>query len=673
MKRIAACLLAVSALLGARAQAANLQLDIASADGPSWHAEGLQLRLRPPAALELDITRLAIAGRPPLRALQIRCTALVAGPPARCEHAGFAVAVPGWGRLRGTLSFGYRDRQHWNAALELPARGLRATLTQAGRVTRTRLALLGQPARALQTLASAFGFALPGAPNAELSGGLDLQLDAELSARPQARLQLVANALGYSEPSGRYAAEKLSATAMLDYDATRRHWQGRLDTQGGQAYAEPLFLDFDALPLHAEARVTRQPAGWDIERLQLDEGKAGQLVLSGVLGADYRPQQLDVQLVADDLAPLLATYLQPLVIGSVFDGLSGSGRASAQASLRDGALQDFTARLDGVGLKADRLGLALDALAGDVAWSATETRPSTLRWQGGAIRRVPFGASAIEFETQGRRFALRAPWRQPLLGGALAVETLALRDLGTESLGADFKAAVEPLDLAALCRALGWPEFGGTLAGKLPGLTVRDGVWAVDGALEAQAFDGRLRIERLRVMQPFGRLPEVTADVAIRRLDLDALTRAFSFGRISGRLDGDVRGLRLLNWSPVAFDARMYSTPGDDSTRRISQRAIDNISAIGGGPTGALSRGFMSLFKEFPYARLGIGCVLRDGVCTMSGVAPAPPQGELRGYTLVEGRLLPRINVVGYNERVSWPQLVEQLEAARASGGPKLK
>jgi hypothetical protein len=146
-------------------------------------------------------------------------------------------------------------------------------------------------------------------------------------------------------------------------------------------------------------------------------------------------------------------------------------------------------------------------------------------------------------------------------------------------------------------------------------------------------------------------------------LDLAQLTGAFSFGRIEGRLDDDVDGLRLVNWQPVAFDAWLGTPAGDRSRKRISQRAIDNISSIGGGPTGVLSRGVMRFFEDFAYARIGWRCVLRDGVCHMDGLAPAKDGG----YVLVQGRLLPRIDVVGFQREVDWNTFLSQLKSASAA------
>jgi hypothetical protein len=122
-----------------------------------------------------------------------------------------------------------------------------------------------------------------------------------------------------------------------------------------------------------------------------------------------------------------------------------------------------------------------------------------------------------------------------------------------------------------------------------------------------------------------------------------------------------VQDLRLLNWQPISFRARLATPKKDDSRHRISQRAIDNISSIGGGPTGVLQRSAMRFFKDFAYDRIGWSCVLAKGVCTMDGIEPA----KGGGYVLVKGKLLPRIDVVGFSRQVDWNTFVTQLKEAR--------
>ena len=164
---------------------------------------------------------------------------------------------------------------------------------------------------------------------------------------------------------------------------------------------------------------------------------------------------------------------------------------------------------------------------------------------------------------------------------------------------------------------------------------------------------------------PAGVLPRLRADLAVRGIDLEVLTRALSFGSIEGRLDGDVKGLVLENWQPVAFDAVLRTPENDGSRHRISQRAVDNLASLGGA-NAVLSSTFLRIFKEFSYHSLGLSCRLQAGVCTMGGVERAE-----RGYYIVRGGgMPPRVDVIGFNPRVDWATLLERLRPVAASKGP---
>jgi hypothetical protein len=259
----------------------------------------------------------------------------------------------------------------------------------------------------------------------------------------------------------------------------------------------------------------------------------------------------------------------------------------------------------------------------------------------------------------------------PLLDGAIDLESLRVRNAGLPTVAFLVDATVRPISTARLCRAFGWPEFGGSIGGAISKLRMREGVVSLGAQLKAQVFDGTVTLRDLRLEQPFGPWPRLHASVGMERLDLELLTSAFSFGRITGRVSGAIDGLELFNWTPVAFDARLYTPPDDRSRRRISQRAVENIGSLGGGSgvTAALSSGFMRFFDDFNYERLGIRCRLANEVCSMSGVGPAPNGG----YYLVKGAGLPRIDVIGSAERVDWPRLVQQLIAITESEGPVVR
>ncbi len=259
--------------------------------------------------------------------------------------------------------------------------------------------------------------------------------------------------------------------------------------------------------------------------------------------------------------------------------------------------------------------------------------------------------------------------RIPLLDGALELDRFTVHDAGLPEMAFGLDASLLPVSVQRLSRAFGWPEFGGQLGGKISDLRLDNGVLTLATTLQARIFDGRLEISNLRLEEPFGDWPRLYSSIDIYNLDLEQVTSAFEFGRITGRLSGYVNELVLFNWMPVEFDARLYTPPDDRSRHRISQRAVQNIGNLGGGGAGvgaALSSGFMRFFDDFNYDRLGISCTLTNEICLMDGVDPAPNGG----YYLVKGRGLPRIDVIGNATRVDWPRLVAQIRAIMESEGP---
>jgi hypothetical protein len=218
-----------------------------------------------------------------------------------------------------------------------------------------------------------------------------------------------------------------------------------------------------------------------------------------------------------------------------------------------------------------------------------------------------------------------------------------------------------------ITQAFGRPEFAGTLSGRIPRIEFRDKLLTFGGDLEARVFDGTIVGRNIRLQDPLGRWPRLFADIELRKLDLGLLTRTFEIGSITGRIEGEIKGLELFAWTPVAFDGYLRTPEGDRGRHRISARAVGNLSNIGGGGGGvgaALQTGVFKMFDEYDYAKLGLRCRLENDVCLMSGVEPA---GE--GYYILKGRGLPRINIIGNAGRVNWPQLLSQVQAQMSGEG----
>ncbi|HKY92404.1 MAG TPA: hypothetical protein VJM11_15255 [Nevskiaceae bacterium] len=479
--------------------------------------------------------------------------------------------------------------------------------------------------------------------------------------------------LTLSVPDGKIATDQLDADLAVTATGSPAtvSAQLRVEARGGQAYVEPVFVDFAAAPatLDANATVDLRTRAVRLDPLTLEQRGIVRVTGRGGRDRDGKP---DADLVIEDLhvGPAFTTWVQPFLAGKPIEKTTLAGHARGRLVVKHGMPEALDLHLADVAVEVPKPDVGAGGIDGDLHWRAIgEVPPSTVRWRDVRFAKLVSGAATLSFQAWDRDVELLAPLRLPVAGGALVVHDFAVQRAGAPDMAARFDGTIEPIDLAALCRALGWPEFGGQLAGRLPGLRLQDRELALDGALTATAFDGSVTVDRLSVRDPFGRVPRVQANLRLRNLDLAALTGAFSFGRIEGRLDGDVEGLRLIDWAPVAFRARL-GTPEDDGSRhRISQRAIDNISAIGGGPTGVLSRGAMRFFKEFAYDRIGWRCTLADGTCEMGGLGPA----KGGGYVLVKGKAVPRIDVVGYETRVDWTTFVEQLKAARESQGVQVR
>jgi hypothetical protein len=353
-----------------------------------------------------------------------------------------------------------------------------------------------------------------------------------------------------------------------------------------------------------------------------------------------------------------------------------AGTVAGTLRLDDNEISAIDLKLSELSLDDNQNRFAVYGLNGAIRWPGPQGEPaegklSHLSWQNASAYEIPLGASEIVARLGGDDFHLAGPLRVPTMGGAILVNRLLLNNVGKSDASGLLDAELEPIELSQLTSAFGWPAFSGSLSGRLPLLQYHGDVITVGGTLSAQAFDGDIEFANLRLEEPLGLVPRLYGDLRLRQLDLEQLTDTFSFGLIQGRLSGDVTGLEMIAWRPVAMDLHLYTPPADKSRHRISQRAVENLASVGGGgAAAALSSGFLKFFEEFSYNKIGIRCVLQDGTCTMSGAGPAGESEFGQGYYIVKGSGLPRIDVVGYRHQVSWDALVDQLINIMESGAP---
>lgn len=670
----------------------SLQGRIATITGDDWKVSGLSFSLRldepgPSGSVRIDALEVPSAGFVSAD-LVIDCghVALSAAGFA-CLSAKFTVDLPGAGRATfpgdttyerqsGTTHFALRD-----ISIAQGRASVRGNATE----TSMNIEISGDgfELAELAGIAEQFLPELPGL-SAAGKGSLEGRFELRDGALSHVSLKTGLADASLSNEAGTIVTDAMHALVDLSADSNAGRWRFRVDAaaDAGEAYVEPVYtnLNENAVAFGAEGGAAGDLSAFELTAFTLTQGSlidmTGNLHASMEAGSDNASFSGFIELRDSSVDAIYSGLIQVLLAGTVLGDLETGGTVEGTARFENNAISGIDLALHELDLDDRQDRFAIYGLNGFLRWPGPDGDPATakqsrLSWGSGSAYDIPLGSGDLEARLGGDDFRLLAPLRIPTLGGALLLKQLELNDFGTENASGLLDAELEPIQLGRLTSAFGWPAFSGSLSGQLPLLQYDGGVVTVGGSLTANAFGGHIEFANLRLEEPLGLVPRLYGDLRLRRLDLEQLTDTFSFGLIQGRLSGDVSGLEMIAWRPIAMDLHLYTPRGDPARRRISQRAVENLASVGGGgAAAALSSGFMKFFEEFSYNSIGIRCVLQDGTCAMSGAGPAGDSAFGQGYYIVKGSGLPRIDVVGYRHQVSWNTLIRQLDSITAGGSP---
>ena len=488
------------------------------------------------------------------------------------------------------------------------------------------------------------------------------------------RTDLALRGVAVETPDGALAASGLGGRLRVDFSSQgpRESVDVGFVAHGGELLYDRFYAKLPASDVQVQVLMQREGGKpWRLPRMRWNDPGAMVVEGEGTLDANALPQDLQLRLALPNLALARDRYLSGFLAPAGFGDLVLTGGATATLRIAGGAPVELDARLANINAADPKARFTFAGFGGELRWNAgDEEQASALRWDSGALFGIGLGPARFDFASSKRELRLSRPTSIEALGGKLRLETLRWQAPQGEA-GARFQfgLGVDGLDLASLSQRLGWPPFTGTVSGRIPSARFADDRLDIDGGLQMNLFGGSVALSELAMERPFGSAPTLTGNVAIEDVDLEQITKVTGFGTITGRLDGRIDALRLVNWSPVAFDARLQTDAGWKGKRRISQRAVKDISDVGGsGIAGGLQAKALAFFDDFGYERIGLACKLRDNVCTMDGVGSA---GD--GYIIVAGAGLPRIQVVGFRRQVDWPTLVARLEAATSGHAPVIK
>ncbi len=459
----------------------------------------------------------------------------------------------------------------------------------------------------------------------------------------------------FSDASGLHAAENIEANLdfSLSQQAEKLNWQTQLNWSKGEVFWQPYFVE--------AGHAINAQGGWSDGLLSISQAnitiqKVGELHLDGIIDV---LQKKIVALNADfpniQLAAAYPLLFKPALEQTAFDHAQIDGQAALKLTVKDHALLSSNMQLKDVNIVDNNGKFSFYHLNADIPWHYEAPQQVKLSYQNGMLLNMPLGATNIAAEVN--RYAVTAPKIDlPILDGALHLSNISAARIGSKWYW-HLRAALAPVSMVDLSEALKLPRVSGEASAEIPLVTYNDGVLSNDGKLVLNVFNGSATVDHLVIQNPLGTTPKLFADITMRNLDLGELTRTFSFGAIEGKLDGDIANLEMQNWKPVKFDAEVKSSPGK-YPKKISQRAVENISALGGaGAAAAIQRSVLRFFEEFNYAKLGLSCQLRNDVCKMAGV-----ESTAHGYVIVKGSGVPAITVMGYNQTVGWADLLARLK-----------
>jgi len=384
-------------------------------------------------------------------------------------------------------------------------------------------------------------------------------------------------------------------------------------------------------------------------------------VLSDVINIDIDEIDLDnlsmiINFDVKDMSILYNKYLLSYfeIIGvndAEFDGI-----IKGEFNIVNGDIESVQAGIHDMFAEIESKKIEINNLNSNINWSKKgDLKESNFKWDALLLAGMPINQSQLELYSAGQNIKIKEGTQLPIFDGSLDIYQLNLKDIFEPEISIQFDGEVQPISLSLIAEKMDWPIMNGYISGKIPGMKKVGHRISFDGLLELTVFDGTMQIDNLTIERLFGIAPVVAANITFQNLSLLSITSTYDFGDISGRVNGYVKGMRITNWKADRLNAYIESVKTKGVKQSISQRAIDNISSIG-GIQGALSRSFLRFFDAFRYKRLGIGCKLRNSICEMKGLDTTAEK-----YQIVSGKGLPSINIFGYSKFIDWQVLLDRL------------
>ncbi len=424
------------------------------------------------------------------------------------------------------------------------------------------------------------------------------------------------------------------------------------------------YLDINDQPLNMNisGKSDLEFTSYEINQFEYQQGDL--IEVNGLgkidLTADQIIESLSLQVNAPNLKDIYPIYIQPILLPTNYSDLELSGGIRVNIDHQHNQLQSLQLEFDDIYIDDQFNRFSISGLNSEINLEeSNRTQSSSVSWDGMSVYKILFGAGDMDFSSLGKNFQVQKWQDVNLLDGGLSINKLSLNNLGQEDFKLVLDGELKPISLSIFTQVMGWPLMSGTLAGEISGFQYSNNNLILDGDIKFKVFDGDIILSDFSIENLFSNYSRLRTHIDLTNLDLQQLSKTFTFGEIKGTLNGKMHEFTLENWQPVYFDAA-FSTPEDDARpHRISQKALDNLSELGGGITGVLSNSLLKFIPEYSYGQLGFSCRLSNGICNLGGVK----ETEHGFYILTKGGLFPPwVDVMGTGRSIKWDHLIDGLK-----------
>jgi len=495
-------------------------------------------------------------------------------------------------------------------------------------------------------------FEIPSIPTGIFNGELIFDIEQGLLKVSE---PIVFNGINYEYSDDVIVAELVGELIFeLDMDEQLLNYQLKLNK--GEMLFNEVYVDFSSYPIVVNGELVWQDDEWYLLSTKMTNEQSLQLTAQMKINKSFEWQDPNIHVEVIDSHHLNQHILENIlgIYGFGDSGMSGQFEVvlTSQEQVFDHWLIIFN---DYYFLNEPRK-IAAEALNGQIEWHQGQAnKDSNLFWQSMELAGLPINAAEINFNLSQDQFELIGEHQFPVFNGAIELQELELGALFSDSIDMSLNASILPISLKLITEKMGWPVMAGTISGDIPGMVKQGNVIKFLGALDLKVFAGDMLVENLSLERLFGVAPVIAADVQFDEFDLSLLTETFGFGLITGKLSGVVDDLRITNWKTDRLDAEVYTVKVKGTKQTISQRAIDNISSLG-GIKGAVSKSFLRFFEDFRYKQIKLSCKLHNSVCKIGGL-----KNQNNQFVIVEGGGIPKINIVGYVRSINWEEFVSRL------------